>query len=119
MSSSEKPYSPCVQVGNTIYVAGQLSLDGAGNVVGKDDIALQTKQTLDNLIAVLATQGASLDDIVMVNVYLPNIQQDFAVMNEVYRTYFSKPYPARVTVGSVLVDDKYLIEISATAVKQN
>jgi enamine deaminase RidA (YjgF/YER057c/UK114 family) len=63
-------YSNGVKVGDTIYVSGQVALDGDGRLVGPGDVVAQTRQVLENVRRVLAAGGATLDDVVKVTVYL-------------------------------------------------
>jgi enamine deaminase RidA (YjgF/YER057c/UK114 family) len=80
------PFSPAVKAGGLIYVSGTLATDAQGKVVG-EDIHAQTKGALDRIRQVLDAAGSSLGDVVSVQVYLKRAE-DFAAMNEVYRTYF-------------------------------
>ncbi|GAA0397081.1 reactive intermediate/imine deaminase [Acrocarpospora corrugata] len=109
------PYSQGLVAGDFVYTAGVGPLDAAtGEVVG-DDVAEQTHKTLRNLGAILAAHGLTFDDVVKSTVHLQNLKEDFAAYNEVYRTYFTEPYPVRTTVGSQLLD--ILVEIDFVAYK--
>ena len=110
------PFSPAVKAGGLIYVAGTLGTDAKG-AIAKGDIKAQTKQTLDNISATLKAGGSSLASATSVLVYLRNVG-DFAAMNEVYTTYWSKDPPARTTVivPQPLANADGLIEISMVAV---
>ncbi|HEX8088072.1 MAG TPA: Rid family detoxifying hydrolase [Blastocatellia bacterium] len=95
------PFSQAIVAGNTIYVAGQ----GPFNpVTGKmpDGFEDQAVQTLENVKAIVESAGATLRDVVKVNVYLTDLS-NFAKMNEIYMRYFQDPYPARATVGAQLL----------------
>jgi 2-iminobutanoate/2-iminopropanoate deaminase len=107
------PFSPAVKAGGLIYVAGTLSTDAQGKVVG-DDVAAQTKNVLDRIRQVLEAAGSSLADAVSVQVYLKRAE-DFGALNDVYRTYFAANQPARTTVVTDLLFGG-LVEISAIAV---
>ncbi|MEM4151956.1 MAG: RidA family protein [Nitrososphaerota archaeon] len=110
------PYSQAIKAGGWIFVAGQVAIDpSTGKVVG-GDIKAQTRRTLENIREILAAAGASLKDVVKVNVYLTR-PEDFAAMNEVYRDFFPQGPPARTTVAVKIVDEAYLIEIDAIAYK--
>ncbi len=111
------PLSLAIKANETVYFSGQLSKDKEGKVVGEGDIKKQTAQTLDNLIEVAKEAGMTLKDIVNVTIYLRNIKSDFIGMNEVYASYFEKPFPARATVEAQLASDGCLIEITAIGVK--
>jgi 2-iminobutanoate/2-iminopropanoate deaminase len=110
------PFSPGVQAGGLIYVAGTLGTDAKG-AIAKGDVKAQTKQTLDNIAATLRTAGSSMANATSVMVYLRNVS-DFAAMNEVYTTYWPKDPPARTTVivPQPLANADGLIEISMVAV---
>jgi reactive intermediate/imine deaminase len=92
------PFSPAVRVGNLLFLSGQI-----GNVPGTRQLADtgitgQTRQTLENIKAVLSAAGSSLDRAVKCTVFLSSIL-DFAAMNAVYTTYFPIDPPARSTVA--------------------
>ena len=78
------------------------------------DIATQTRLTMDNLKRTVEAAGGTLDDVTQVLIYLPN-KEDFAGMNEVYKTYFKQPYPNRATVVAGLMIPDARIEIVAHA----
>ena len=100
------PFSAAVKAGGLIYVSGTLGSAG--------DIKAQTKQVLDNISGTLKTAGSTLANAASVTVYLRN-QSDFAAMNEVYRTYWTKDPPARTTVMLPLLNEG-LVEIAVVAV---
>jgi len=108
-------YSQGWRAGDFIFVTGTGPLDPVtGKLVG-DDIERQTEQTVDNIAAVLSAEGASLSDVVKVNVHLSDTGL-FARYNAVYAKRFSKPYPVRTTVGSDLGHTPgMLIEIDCVA----
>jgi len=107
------PYSQSVRIGGLIAVAGQVGRDSATGLMA-DGVAAQTELTFRNIKAVLETQGATLDDVLRVDVYLTTVDH-FAEMNAVYATWFSKPYPARTTVYVGLAPGD-LVEITVLAV---
>lgn len=92
------PYSQAVRAtGGTVWLSGQIPLDTAtGELVG-GDIAAQTRRVFDNLAAVCAAAGGSLDDVVRVGIYVMDLA-DFAQVNAVMAEYFQAPYPARSTI---------------------
>lgn len=97
-------------------MAGQVAIDPAtGKVVG-GDVRTQTRRVLENIREILAAAGASLKDVVKVNVYLAR-PEDFAAMNEVYREFFPEAPPARTTVAVKMVSEQFLVEIDAIAYK--
>lgn len=112
---SGAPYSPAIRAGAFVFASGHVPTDPrTGDVVG-DDIATQTRQTLENLARTLQAAGVDLDRVVKTTVFLTRIA-DFAGMNAVYREYFQEPLPARSTVEvSALGKPQFLVEIEATA----
>ncbi|MGH3881250.1 MAG: RidA family protein [Actinophytocola sp.] len=108
------PLSPGIRKGDILQIAGQVPLDPAsGDLVG-DTIGEQTRQVLRNIEDVLAAGGATMDDVVMLRVYLTDLDH-FAGMNEVYAELVPRPYPARTTVY-VGLPAGLLVEIDALAV---
>ena len=91
------PYSQATRTGNLVFLSGQTPLDPAtGNLVD-GDIAAQARQAFDNIKAVVAAAGGTMDDIVRVGLYLTDLSQ-FGEVNAVMAEYFSQPYPARSTI---------------------
>jgi 2-iminobutanoate/2-iminopropanoate deaminase len=91
------PYSQAVQVGNFIYTAGQIPLvPGTGKLV-EGDIETQTRQVMQNLSAVLAAAGSSLDNVIKTTIYVTDLA-DFAAINQAYGNFFVDSPPARSTV---------------------
>ncbi|MBN6052527.1 RidA family protein [Nonomuraea sp. RK-328] len=108
-------YSQGLVVGDFVYTSGAGPLHpDTGAVVG-DDVAAQTHQTMRNLGAILAAHGLGFDDVIKATVHLQHLKRDFAAFNEVYKSYFTQPYPVRTTVGSDLMD--ILVEIDFVAHK--
>lgn len=114
-AASDVPLSAAVRGDGVIYASGQVPVDLATRRVVEGGIGAQTRQTLENLRATLALAGATLGDVVKVNVFLTDMSQ-FAAMNEVYREFFVSEPPARTTVGvSALAHPAMTIEIEAIA----
>ena len=106
------PYTPAVRAGPFVFVSGQVPRDPiSGELIG-NDVATQTRVTLSNVQRLIEQSGASLRDVVSVTVYLTNVD-DWAAMNEVYKEFFSSPFPTRTAVGVELRD--ILVEINAIA----
>src|SRR5437764_709330 len=111
------PYSQAVQVGNTVYLAGQGAIDPKSNqAMASASIEDQTRRTLDNLKAVLEAGGLTMDHIVSTTVFLKDMNE-FGKMNEVYATYFKVAPPARATVEVARLPRDFKLEISAIAVR--
>ncbi len=109
------PYSQAIVAGGTVYCSGQIALHPeTGQLTGKD-VAEQTERALENLKAVLAAAGSSLDKVVKTNVYLVRMA-DFAAMNAVYGRYFTgDATPARATVAVKELPREALVEIDCVA----
>jgi 2-iminobutanoate/2-iminopropanoate deaminase len=107
------PYSQAVKSGSFLFVSGQIPINPkTGNITG--DIKEQTRQSLENLKAVLLAAGSSLPDVLKTTVFLKNLD-DFSGMNDVYREYFPKDAPARSTVEVSRIPRGALVEIEALA----
>ena len=109
------PFTDGVEAGGFLYVAGQLSLDVNGDLVGVGDVVRQTEQVLDNVGEVLRAAGATFDDVVRVGVYLLNMA-DRPAVNTVRRRYFGDALPVATAVEvSALALPEALVEIEAVA----
>jgi 2-iminobutanoate/2-iminopropanoate deaminase len=107
------PFSSAIRAGDYIFVSGQVGhTDAQGREI--TGVETQVRQCLENMKRVLAAAGLSLDDVVKVTVFLRN-EKDFAKMNEVYQSYFTKDRPARSTVIAGLVLPSMLIEMECIA----
>jgi reactive intermediate/imine deaminase len=111
------PYSQAIRVGDTVYLSGQLGLDPAtGNL--RDGIEAQTRQVLDNLQAVAAAAGGSLDDIVKLTLLLLDMG-DFAKVNGIMAARFKEPFPARATYQVAALPKAGRIEVEGVLVLQS
>ncbi|AIZ62766.1 dfrA [Hymenobacter sp. DG25B] len=112
------PYSQAIQAGNTVYVSGQIALDAAtGQLTGNGDVVVETHQVMRNLQAVLGAAGLTLADVVKTSIFVTDLG-NFALINEIYGSYFSKEYaPARETVQVSRLPKDVQVEISCIAVK--
>jgi len=108
------PYSQGYRAGDYVFVSGQVPLDPQTGEVKGDTIEEQTKLVLENIRAILQASGASMKDVVRVTVLLTDMS-NFKAMNEVYKAFFSEPFPARMCYGAALVSPKWLVEIDAIA----
>jgi len=107
------PYAQAVRAGDFLFVSGTVPVDPATGAVVERNIAIQTRQVFDNIKEILAAAGATMDDLVKVNVHLHDAH-DWAAMNEVYRTYFGEYLPARMSMEAKPPLD-YLIDVDAIA----
>jgi len=111
------PYSQAVELNGFLYVSGQLPIDRATGVFVPGGVKEQTEQVLKNISYILKEAGYSFDDVLKSTVYLADIA-DFATMNEVYGSFFTKPYPARVAYAVSALPKSALVEIDVIAAKQ-
>ena len=109
------PYSQAVVVNGMVYTSGQIALlpDGSDTVLAQDVVA-QTKQVMQNLIAVLEEAGSSLGSVVKTTIFLADMN-DFAVVNEIYAEAFGSHKPVRSTVAVKTLPKNALVEIDALA----
>ena len=91
------PYTQAIKSGKLVFVSGQMPIDPVSGDIVKGDIQAQTRQVLNNLKAVLAAAGTSLDNVVKTTLFITRMD-DFALINEVYAEFFSKQPPARACV---------------------
>ncbi len=110
------PYSQAIRVDKFLFVSGQLAIDPKEGKIVATDIKGQTQRVLENIKAIIAASGYTLNDIVQTNVYLSSMEL-FGDFNEAYANFFEKDSPARVTVGASLVPGA-LVEISAVAYRE-
>ena len=119
ISTDEAPaavgaYSQATTNGSVLFTAGQIPLTPEGELLDDEDIATQTAQSLDNVMAILESEGADASDVLKVNVYLADID-DFEEMNETYATYFDEEPPARSAVEVGNLPKGVGVEIEAIA----
>lgn len=108
-------YSHAIQVGNLLFVAGQVAVDRNGNLVGKGDSAAQTRQVMLNIQALLEAAGASFENVVKMNIYVTNMA-DREAMGKVRLPFLKQPYPTSTLVEvKQLASPDYMVEIEAVA----
>jgi 2-iminobutanoate/2-iminopropanoate deaminase len=108
------PYSAALRAGQLLFVSGQVPLDPDTGMMSEGDIGTQTRRVLQNIGALLESAGLSLPQVVRTTVFLADMN-DFAAMNESYRTFFTEPYPARSTVQAARLPRDSRIEIDVIA----
>lgn len=108
------PYSHAVKAGGFVYVSGQAALDPVTSLPIGGTVSEETRQTLENVKAILEASGASLGDVIKCSVFLADIR-DFAAMNAVYAEYFGQAKPARTTVQACLPAAGLKVEIDCVA----
>ncbi len=109
-------YSQAVQVGNTVYLSGQIPLVPETMTLVAGDRKAQIRQVFENLRAVAAAAGASLNEVVKLQVFLTDLG-DFPLVNEIMGEYFQAPYPARAAVGVAALPKGAAVEMDAILVK--
>jgi 2-iminobutanoate/2-iminopropanoate deaminase len=111
------PYNQAILAGNMLYTSGQIALNPVSMELVLDSIEAETKQVMDNLVAVLAAAEMSLEQVVKSTIYLTDMN-DFARVNEVYASYFNEETaPARETVQVVALPKQVHIEIAMVAIR--
>jgi 2-iminobutanoate/2-iminopropanoate deaminase len=107
------PYSQAVKIGNFLFVSGQLPIHPGTNEM-PESVAQQTKQSLENVKAILEAAGSDLQHVVKTTVFLQDMNT-FTQMNEVYQSFFSGNYPARSAVEVARLPKDALVEIEVIA----
>jgi reactive intermediate/imine deaminase len=96
---SKLPFSEAVQVGNMLYLSGQIGIDPATGKLAPGGIAAETRQTMENIKATLEKYGSSMDKVVKCTVFIDDIEK-WGELNKVYVSYFKKHFPARSALGA-------------------
>ena len=105
------PYSQAIVANGMLYVSGQIPVNPATGEVSSD-ISEQTKQSMENIKAILEEAGTNFSKVVRCGIFIKNMD-DFVKINEVYGSYFIEPYPARATVEVSRLPKDVLVEIDA------
>lgn len=108
------PYNQAVQVGNMLFVSGQIALDPKDGSLFVGDIASETEIVMNNISAILTEAGMTFENIIKTSIFLMDMGK-FASVNEVYARYFSDNYPARETVQVAGLPRGVQVEISVIA----
>jgi len=110
------PYSQAIMIGNILFTSGQIALRSDGSL-NDGSVQVQTKQVMQNLQAVLKEAGMVFSNVVKTTIFLSDMD-DFVMMNEVYESFLSEPYPARSTVAVKTLPKNVKVEIELVAFKQ-
>ena len=110
------PYSQAVEIGNLVFVSGSLPVNPETNEIEGSDITSQSIQSFENIKAILKELDLEMNNIVKTTVFLQDLN-DFVKMNEVYATYFDKPYPARSAFEVAALPKGARVEIEVIAHK--
>ena len=107
------PYSQAIVTNNIVFTSGQIPVN---TVTGEipEGIEAQANQVFTNLKNLLEASGSGIDNVVKTTVFIQNMS-DFAVVNKIYETYFTAPYPARSCVEAAKLPKDVLIEVEAIA----
>ncbi|NCD70346.1 RidA family protein [Mucilaginibacter agri] len=108
------PYSQAVATGNLLFVSGQIALDPQSGELVTSDIPSETKLVMENLKAILTEAGADFSSVVKTTIFLKDMG-NFAVVNEIYGSYFTDNFPARETVQAAALPKNVNVEISVIA----
>ena len=108
------PYSSALRVGSLLFVSGQVPVAPDTGAMVEGTIGDQTRRVLLNLQALVEAAGLTMAHVVRTTVYLADMN-DFGAMNDVYRTFFTEPFPARSTVQAARLPRDSRIEIDAIA----
>jgi 2-iminobutanoate/2-iminopropanoate deaminase len=112
------PYSQAVMVGEMLFCSGQIAINPETNEVLQADVSTQARRVMDNLKAVVEASGLSLENIVKTTIFLTDMN-DFAAVNEVYKNYFARKFPARSTIQVAGLPKGVKVEVEAIAVRNN
>ncbi|WP_139549798.1 RidA family protein [Helicobacter pylori] len=110
------PYSQAIATNDLVFVSGQLGIDASTGEFKGADIHSQTTQSMENIKAILKEAGLGMDSVVKTTILLKSLD-DFAVVNEIYGSYFKESYPARATFQVAKLPKDALVEIEAIAIK--
>ena len=102
------PYSQAIRKGNIVFLSGQIPLDPKTMEL-VEGIEAQIKQVFENLNQVIKAAGASFDDVAKLNIYLTDLSH-FTLVNEIMKTYFTEPFPARAAIGVASLPKGSLVE---------
>ncbi len=109
------PYSQAIDTGSFVYASGQIPINPATGEI-PEGITEQTRQSLENVKAILAEAGLTVANVVKTTVFLRDMA-DFGAMNEVYGKVFTEPYPARSAVAVRELPKGVLVEIEVIALR--
>lgn len=109
------PYSQAIDTGSFVYASGQIPLNPVTGEI-PEGITAQTRQSLENVKAILDAAGLTVDNVVKTTVFLADMG-DFAAMNAVYGEVFTEPYPARSAVAVRELPKGVMVEIEVIAVR--
>lgn len=110
------PYSPAISYGDLVFVSGQGPMNPDTGQVERGDAVDEFRLAMGNVRLLLEAAGSSLDRVLKVTLYLVDID-DFARVNEVYRSFFSEPFPARTTIQAARLPLGISVEVDVIAAR--
>ncbi len=111
------PYSQAVLAGNTLYVSGQIAIVPETGKMSQSTITEEARQVMLNIQAILDEAGMKFENVAKTTIFLKNMD-NFAMVNEVYGSFFDNNFPARETVEVSRLPKEANVEISVIAVKK-
>ena len=110
------PYSQAIEANGMLFVSGQIPFVPETMILVSDDVKAQTRQSLENVKAIVEAAGYSMKDVVKAGVFIKDMN-DFAAINEVYNEYLGEVKPARACVEVARLPKDVKVEIEVIAVK--
>ncbi len=110
------PYSQAVKAGNMLFVSGQIAIDPISNQLIVGTIEEEAKRVMQNIHELLSSAGFSFADVIKTSIFLSDMKH-FAVVNEIYGSFFHADFPARETVAVLGLPKNVNVEISVIAYK--
>lgn len=108
------PYSQAVKAGNLLFCSGQIAINPADGSLDTANISTETHRVMKNIGALLASQGLDYSNIVKTTIFMADMG-DYALVNEIYASYFSGDFPAREAVAVKTLPKNVNVEITVTA----
>lgn len=109
------PYNQAVKAGNMLFISGQIALDPTTQELLMENIEVETRQVMKNLLAILQAENADFSHVVKTSIFLSDMKH-FGAVNEIYGQYFVKDFPARETVAVKTLPKNVNVEISMIAI---
>jgi len=110
------PYSAATEAAGLVFLSGQVGLDPVSGERAPDEVGAQAHQVMRNIGGVLGDLGLTYEDIAKATVFLADIA-DFAEVNDIYKSYFEGPFPARSAVQAGALPGGFLVEIEVVAAR--
>lgn len=108
------PYNQAIRAGDFLFVSGQIAINPQTNKLVIGDITVEARMVFENMSQILKKAGLNFSHVVKSSIYLKDLST-FPIINEIYKTYFQEPYPARETVEVSRLPKGVNIEVSVIA----